>query len=112
GRILPDAVGGRVLARLGSQPAAPAHLRHGLAHQRRTAGLPRTHCRSRAPRPSPPGRRTRSILFSRRDWFWATRIPPQGRNNSPRNGGILPQTPPRSWLSIRKHSPHHQVSTV
>ena len=57
-------VGRRLLARLGEEPAAPARLRHRVAHQGRPQGLPRPARRGRAPRPPPHRRRARPLLAS------------------------------------------------
>ena len=50
-RLQADARGGGLLARVGEEPPAPAHLRHRVAHQGRAQGLPRPPRRGREARP-------------------------------------------------------------
>ena len=111
-RVQADAQRRGVLARLGEEPAAPAHLRHGLADQGRPHGLPGPAGRGREAGPPQARRRARPVLLPGRAGIGAARVPPQGWGDQEGDGGLREAAAHRGGLRVRRHPAHHQGGSV
>ena len=103
-----DALGGGVLARRREEQAAAAHLRHGLGDQGGPRGPPAPPRGGRAPRPPQARPRAGPVQLPRRDRLRPARLPPQGRRDQARDGGLRPPAPHRGGLRLRRHAAHRQ----
>ena len=88
-----DARRRRVLARRRGQPAAAAHLRHGVGLEEGARGAPPPPRGGRQARPPQARRRARPVQLPRRDRLRPRRVPPQGRPRPPAHGGLLAPAP-------------------
>ena len=80
----------RLLARLGEEQAAAAHLRHGLADARTSCAPTRTRLEEAAQaRPPQARRRARPVLVPRGDRLRPGGLPPQGRHHPQGDGELL-----------------------
>ena len=80
-RVQADAHRRGVLAGVGEEPAAAAHLRHRVADPGRAQGVPAAARGGRQARPPQAGRRPRPVQLPRGAGLRAAGVPPQGRHH-------------------------------
>ena len=105
-------VAGRLLARPGGQPAAPAHLRHGVGLEEGARGAPPPPRGGRQARPPQARRGARPVQLPRRDRLGPGGVPPEGRARAPAHGGLLAAAPRGGGLRVRQLAAHHQGRPV
>ena len=107
-RVQADALGRRVLAGLGEEPAAAAGVRHRLADPGRAQGVPEAAGGGGPARPPQARRRPRPVQLPRRDRLRPGGLPPQGRHHPPGDGELLAAAARGGRLRVRQHPAHHQ----
>ncbi len=101
-----------LLARRREEPAAAAHLRHGLGERRGVGRAPGTGGPGRTARSPQARRRVGPLLLSRRDRSGTGGLSPQGRHHAPRDGGVLAPAPRGLGLRLRLLAAHLKVRTL
>ena len=110
--LRPHAGGRRLLAGRREAPAAAAHLRHGLGVGEGPGRPPAPAGGGRASGPPQARGRARPVLLPRRDRLRAGRLPPEGRDHPPADGGLLAPASRGGRLRVREHPAHHQGRAV
>ena len=108
-----DAGRRRLLARRREAGAAAADLRDGLGVREGTGRLPASAGGGRAARPPQARRGARPLQLPRGDRLRPRRLPPQGRDHPPPDGGVLTAAPRRgraTTSSTRRTSPRAPCS--
>ena len=92
----------RLLARRRAQPAADAHLRHGLGDAGRPRRAPATGSRRPSAATTGARRRARPVLVPRGDRLGARGLPSARRPGPPADGGLLAPAPRGGRLRVRE----------
>ena len=101
-----------VLARRREEQAAAADLRHRVGVQGGARRAPPPDRGGRAARPPQARPRPRPVLLPRRARVRPRGLPPQGRGDQARDGGLRPAAPHRGGVPVRRHPPHLQGRAV
>ena len=96
----------RLLARLGEERAAAAHLRHRVADQGRAARAPAPPRGGREARPPQARRGARPVLLPRRDRLRPRGVPSEGRHHPPGDGEATRGAATREAGYSFVYSPH------
>ncbi len=108
-RLRPHARRRRLLARVGEEPAAAAHLRHRLADEGRAARVPGAARGGRQARPPQARRRARPVLASPTRSARASRSStPRAASSAPRSRTTSRKRHRRGRLRARLLAAHHQ----